>query len=176
MSRIIWDTDALSAFLWINKLEILVKKYSNFENIVLEAVLDELNHPSIPHIYKRFTVHQDSFILTDLDITDIEQITYFEELTNIMGSGEAACITYAKFHSGQYLGSNNLSDISKICEEENIIIISTGTILCELVEDSELSLPEAEKIWEAMKSKGRKLPQCSFKTYYVKYQEKRQSI
>ena len=176
MSRIIWDTDALSAFLWIGKLEILVKKYSSFENIVLEAVLDELKDPRIPHIYNRFTVHQDSFVLTDLDITDIEQITYFEELTKRMGSGEAACITYAKFYSGQYIGSNNLSDISTICAEENIIIKTTGIILCELVDDSELSLTEAEKIWEAMKSKRRWLPEGSFNTYYVKYQKKRQSI
>ncbi|OZS77420.1 hypothetical protein CF394_11405 [Tetzosporium hominis] len=166
MNSIIWDTDALSAFLWINKLEILVKKYSDFENIVLEAVLDELQNPKVPHLYERFLVHEKSFVFTDLDITNLEQITYFENLTEVMGVGEAACITYAKFYSGQYIGSNNLSDIASICEEENIVIKTTGIILCELVDDSELTLAEAEQIWTTMKSKRRKLPDCSFHDYY----------
>ncbi|ANU15696.1 hypothetical protein BBI11_00690 [Planococcus maritimus] len=176
MSSIIWDTDALSAFLWINKLEILVNKYSAFENIVLEAVLDELKNPKVPHLYKRFLVYEENFILTDLDITNLEQITYFENLSEVMGSGEAACIAYAKFYSGQYIGSNNLSDISKVCEKENIIIKTTGIILCELVEDSELSLADAEQIWANMKLKGRKLPDCSFNDYYIQYQKEHQSI
>ena len=47
-----FDTDCLSAFLWINDINILQELYGG--KIVLpDAVYAELSNPSIPHIKKR---------------------------------------------------------------------------------------------------------------------------
>lgn len=119
MTKIIWDTDALSAFLW---------------------VIEELKE--VNHLYQRFLAYQENFTITDLDVTNIEEIKYFSALTERMGVGEAACIAYSKFYNGEYIGSDNLSDIQEECEKENITIKTTGTILCELVESADLSLTD----------------------------------
>lgn len=174
MTKIIWDTDALSAFLWINKFKILIDKYAEYENIALEPVIEELKE--VNHLYQRFLAYQQNFTITDLNVTNIEEIEYFSALTERMGVGEAACIAYSKFYNGEYIGSNNLSDIQEECEKEKITIKTTGTILCELVESADLSLTDAEEIWTKMKAKRRKLPECSFNDYYSMYQEEHQSV
>ena len=50
--ELFFDTDCLSAFLWINNTNILQKLYSG--RIVLpDPVYQELSNPSIPHIKQR---------------------------------------------------------------------------------------------------------------------------
>jgi len=47
-----FDTDCLSAFLWINNTNILQALYAE-KIVVPEPVYHELSNPSIPHIKKR---------------------------------------------------------------------------------------------------------------------------
>lgn len=51
-----FDTDCLSAFLWINETNILNELYGG--RIVLpEPVYQELSNPCIPHIKQRADIH-----------------------------------------------------------------------------------------------------------------------
>lgn len=75
-----FDTDCLSAFLWINNTNILHELYGG--RIVLpEPVYQELSNPSIPHIKQR----ADSMIASkDISVktieTDTEEYKLYAEL------------------------------------------------------------------------------------------------
>lgn len=62
-----FDTDCLSAFLWINDTNILQTLYGG-KIILPEPVYQELSNPSIPHIKKR----TDNFI--NNNIAKVQQI------------------------------------------------------------------------------------------------------
>lgn len=65
--ELFFDTDCLSAFLWINNTNILQTLYSG--RIVLpEPVYQELSNPSIPHIKQR----ADKLISTN--VASVQQI------------------------------------------------------------------------------------------------------
>ena len=50
--KLFFDTDCISAFLWVKEENILFKLYPN--RVVLpKQVFDELSNPSIPHIKRK---------------------------------------------------------------------------------------------------------------------------
>ena len=167
MTKIVWDSDALSAFLWINKINLLFDYYNDSEHIILEAVEEEIK--KVKHLHDRLIAFEEVYNLEDLNVFNIEEMTYFNDLLERMGMGEAACIAYAKFHNCNYVGSNNLSDIKKECKKQSIEIKTTTIILCELVDSSNLTLDEAEELWTRMKSKRMILPLTTFKDQYDQY-------
>ena len=97
-----FDTDCLSAFLWINDTSILHELYGG--KIVLpEPVYYELSNPSIPHIKQRADImisNKDVYIKT-ID-TGTEEYKLYAELVRgekgkkSIGRGEAGGIALAK--------------------------------------------------------------------------------
>lgn len=65
--NLFFDTDCLSAFLWINDTNVLETLYGG-KIILPEPVYQELSNPSIPHIKRR----ADSFI--NSNVAKVQQI------------------------------------------------------------------------------------------------------
>lgn len=112
-----FDTDCLSAFLWVNNTNILQVLYGG-RIIVPGPVYQELSNPSIPHIKQR------ADIMTDNKDVKVQEITVgtteyelYKELivgkkgNKSIGKGEAAGIALAKTYNG-ILASNNYKDIA----------------------------------------------------------------
>ena len=167
-----FDTDCLSAFLWVNNTNILHELYGG--KIVLpEPVYQELANPSIPHIKQR----ADNMIRTkDISVKNIElnteeyelyiQLVRGEEGQKRIGRGEAGGIALAKTYHG-ILASNNYKDIAPYIEKYNLRHIDTEALQKDLITEK-----EGNNIWNKMLAKKRKLPANTFSEYLMRQKEK----
>lgn len=165
-----FDTDCLSAFLWINNTNILQTLYGG--KIVLpDPVYQELSNPMIPHIKRR----ADALIKGNVaSIKQIEAGTEEYKLYNTLiksvkgqksiGRGEAAGIALTRIYNG-ILASNNYKDIALYIEKYNLKHIDTGHILLEAFERALITEDDGNIIWQQMLNKNRKLPSTSFTEY-----------
>lgn len=170
-SSLFFDTDCLSAFLWVKEESLLPKLYPG-KIVIPQKVYDELSNPKVRHLKERIDK------LVDANLVSIQAILigtdeykmYIELINNpqkgfkIIGEGEAASLVMAKFNSG-VVASNNLKDIMQYIEKMNINYITTGDILMEAVNMGFINKKEVDSIWSSMLSKQRKLGANSFEEY-----------
>lgn len=166
-----FDTDCVSAFLWVGNESLLSKLYPG--RVVLpKQVYDELSHPGVRHLKNRIDVMLQSGQARLLSI-EIESEAYelYCKLTaapdegfKAIGRGEAAAIALAKAHNG-ILASNNLKDISGYVKEFGIPNLTTGDILKEALLRGYINEAQGNAIWNTMIEKRRKLGYDSFSEY-----------
>ncbi len=168
---IFFDTDCISAFLWVNNECLLSKLY--FGNIVIPMqVYNELSNPRVAWMKNRIDTLLNKGVasLEDINVDSKEYDLYYkltrapEKKHKIIGKGEAACISLAKNHSG-IIASNNLRDIKDYVEEFGLNYITTGDILVEAYKKGLIDENQANIIWKDMLNKRRKLGASSFTDY-----------
>ena len=172
--RLFFDTDCLSAFLWVRGESILSQLYPG--RIILPAqVYDELKR--VPHLLAKVDVmkNEGNLIVNSMEVGSAEYHDYLRMITapdtgmRIIGKGEAAAIAMAKERGGT-LASNNLRDISSYVEKYGLKHITTGDILIEAMYSGIISETDGNDIWDNMLRKKRMLPTATF-TDYIKSQE-----
>ena len=116
-----FDTDCLSAFLWIENESILTQLYPG-RVMIPKQVYDELG--SVPHLQGRI----DTLLgRNEVELLEIEAGTpaaeLYAEMTGnprpghaVIGRGEAASLALSKIFNG-IVASNNLRDITQYIEE-----------------------------------------------------------
>lgn len=127
--RYFFDTDCLSAFLWVRGENILSKLYK-----IPKQVYNELE--KVPYLFKRVNSLLDNKQIRVESIKiDTPEFTDYVEMTcspkdglKIIGSGEAAGIAMAKHRNG-ILCSNNLRDTIPYIKKYEIKNMTTGEIL-----------------------------------------------
>ena len=170
--NLFFDTDCLSAFLWVNETNILHELYGG--KIVLpEPVYQELSNPCIPHIKQRADILISS---KDVSVKAIEAGTEEYHLYSLLvrgekgkksiGRGEAGGIALAKIYNG-VLASNNYRDIAPYIEEYGLQHIDTGQILVEALDKGLITEEDGNKIWSEMLAKKRTLPANTFSEYLL---------
>lgn len=168
-----FDTDCLSAFLWVREESILARLYAG--RIILPAqVYKELQR--VPHLLSRVDTLKnngdlsvESMEVGSEEYNDYLQMTASPEAgMKIIGRGEAAGIAMAKQRDGT-LASNNLRDISPYLEKYEISHITTGDILIEAMNAGIITEIEGNTIWSDMIRKRRMLPTKTFSEYLAKY-------
>lgn len=171
-----FDTDCLSAFLWINDTNILHELYGG-KIILPEPVYQELSNPSIPHIKQRADamISRKDVSVKTIDAGTEEYKLYAalvrgEKGKKSIGRGEAGGIALAKTYDG-ILASNNYKDIAPYIEKYNLKHIDTGQILVEALAKGLITEADGENIWSKMLAKKRKLPASTFSEYIVKKKE-----
>lgn len=170
-NKLFFDTDCLSSFLWVKREDIILLNYSG-RIVVPQFVYDEFCRPGVEHLRKTL----DNMILFKA-VYKMEipygsaEADLFRELTRnptkgmqTIGKGEASALVLAKTHDG-IVASNNLRDIKRYAEEFGLPIMTTADIMIDAYRTSYITLPEADKIWEDMLLKKRKLPADSFSEY-----------
>ncbi len=173
IEKYFFDTDCLSAFLWVREESILATLYPG--SIILPAqVYNELQ--KVPHLQakvdslkNRGALYIESMEAGSVEYSDYLQMTTFpEDGTRIIGRGEAAGIAMAKHRNGT-LASNNLCDIRPYVEKYAISHITTGDILIEAMDAGIITETEGNRIWADMIQKRRMLPTTSFSDYLSSY-------
>ena len=168
-----FDTDCLSAFLWVREESILAKLYAG--RIILPAqVYHELQ--KVPHLLARVDTLKDNGYLSveSMEAGSEEYNDYLQMTTSpeagmrIIGRGEAAGIAMAKQRDGT-LASNNLRDILPYVEKYEIPHITTGDILIEAMDAGIITETEGNTIWSDMIRKRRMLPTATFSEYLTNY-------
>ena len=169
-----FDTDCISAFLWVNNESILSKLFPG-RIIIPQEVYDELSHPGVNRV-KGLKAQVD--IMVQSGAATIETIvvgtnTYrlYRKLTNspdpghrVIGRGEAASISLAKERNG-ILASNNLEDISVYVEEYELSHVTTGDIMKMALDKGYIDEAQGNVIWANMIARRRKLGYATFSDY-----------
>lgn len=169
-----FDTDCLSAFLWVDNESILAKLYP--ERIVVpKQVYDELSHKGLNHI-KGLKSQVDAMVKSgeariETIVVGTETYNLYSKMTTspdsghmIIGKGEAAALAMAKESDG-IIASNNLRDITDYVSEYNLKHVTTGDIMKEALEAGYIDEAQGNKIWNDMLLRKRKLGYPSFTEY-----------
>lgn len=171
IKTLFFDSDCLSAFLWVGQEKILEILYSGKMKIP-KPVYDELSNPRIVHLKNRIDALLDKKIVDIINIeTDSNTFDLYMKLTTnpekgniIIGKGEAAAISLAKEFDG-ILASNNLRDILSYVRLFNLEYITTGEIMKEALEKGIISEKLGNNIWANMLAKRRRLGANTFSDY-----------
>jgi predicted nucleic acid-binding protein len=166
-----FDTDCLSAFLWVNNQSLLAQLYPG--RVVIPAeVYAELSNPAIPHLKAKVDIMVacgDARI--ESIMTETEEYRLYRKLVAnpdpghaIIGRGEAAAIALAKERNG-ILASNNLKDISVYINEFGLQHRTTGEILKEALKAGIITEVDGNQLWQDMLKKRRKLGYPTFSDY-----------
>ena len=174
-----FDTDCLSAFLWVQKESILAKLYAG--RIILPAqVYTELQ--KVPHLRESVDALKTcgDLCVESMEVGSVEYSDYLQMTTSpekgmrIIGKGEAAGIAMAKQRNGT-LASNNLRDIRPYVEKYKISYITTGDILIKAMDTGIITEIEGNTIWAGMIRKRRMLPTITFSEYLASYRKSDES-
>lgn len=168
---VFYDTDCLSSFLQINRIDLLKKEYSKI--IISVEVKDELFNKNTPEKVKtRLTsLIQERYVeIKDLEFGSAEFNQYYafitDDKTEDVGKGELSVISLAIAKNG-ILASNNLNDVCYFVKKYNLEHVTTSKIIVTCYEKGYLTFDEVDKIWEELR-KNPKHPQMSFKDFYDK--------
>lgn len=178
-----FDTDCISAFLWVDGESLLPKLFPG-RIIIPKEVYDELSHPGVNRV-KGLKEQIDAMVEAG-DVT-IETITVgtdtyklYRKLTShpdpghrIIGRGEAASISLAKEKHG-ILASNNLRDISAYVAEYGLSHLTTGDIMKMAFDAGYINESQGNTIWANMIARKRKLGYASFSDYLAAHQPAQQ--
>lgn len=168
-----FDTDCLSAFLWVREESILARLYAG--RIILPTqVYNELQR--VPHLQARVDAlkNQGNLSIESMEAGSEEYRDYLQMTTSpesgmrIIGRGEAAGIAMAKHRDGT-LASNNLRDVRLYVEKYQIAHITTGDILIEAMNAGIITEADGNTFWAEMIRKRRMLPTTTFSEYLIVY-------
>jgi predicted nucleic acid-binding protein len=171
IDSLFFDSDCISAFLWVSKQNLLTRLYPG-KIVIPKPVYDELSHPTTPHLKKRldYLIDKNQVALVTINVGS-DTYALYQKLTTspdeghkIIGGGEAASIALAKNNNG-ILASNNLKDISLYISEFRLKHMTTGDILIEALKRGYITEASGNTIWTSMLEKRRRLGATSFSEY-----------
>lgn len=174
IDSLFFDSDCISAFLWVGKEEILTKLYSG-RIVIPKPVYDELSYPRIAHLKARVDgMLASGEARVEAIAIDTEEYICYYNLTVaskigqvVIGKGEAAAIALARGRNGT-VASNNLKDICFYIEEYGLQHRTTGDILVEAFRQEMISEEQGNVIWGNMLARRRKIGADSFSDYLQK--------
>jgi len=166
-----FDTDCLSAFLWVGNENLLVKLYPG-KVVIPKQVYDELSFPRISHLKARVDtlLENNQVSIANIDIgTEAYNLYYALTVSPatghvIIGKGEAASIALAKTNNG-IVASNNLRDVVPYIKEFGLMHITTGDILIDALQEGFITEDQGNALWSSMLAKRRKLGADTFSDY-----------
>ncbi|NYB72850.1 hypothetical protein HZF24_01705 [Sedimentibacter hydroxybenzoicus DSM 7310] len=171
IDSLFFDSDCISAFLWVNEQNLLTLLYPGMV-MIPKPVYDELSYPTTPHLKQRidYLISNKQASLATIDV-DSDTYALYQKLTTspdkgykIIGPGEASSIALAKTNNG-IVASNNLKDISSYINEFALKHITTGDILIKALEKGYITENDGNTIWSSMLAKRRRLGASSFSEY-----------
>lgn len=169
-----FDTDCLSAFLWVDNESILSALYPQ-RIVIPRQVYDELSHPGLNHA-KGLRAQVDKLITSgqatveSIDVGTAEYSHFYKLTRNpdpghkIIGDGEAAAISLT-IERGGILASNNLKDITTYVKEYGLIHVTTGDIMKEALTVGLIDESQGNVIWQSMLNRRRRLGYMSFSDF-----------
>lgn len=168
-NKTFYDTDFLSSFLRIDRMDLLLDNYGKIltSTQVKNEICDDRNY---------FKIKQGFLDLCDNDYVEIFEIeegteewkTYFElsmaSEDNGKDVGELSVIALSKAKNG-ILASNNLTDICECVERYGLDYITTATTLTKFFRNNLITLNDVKSYWRTMDQFGISLPKTSFENF-----------
>ena len=167
--KVIFDTDCLSSFLWVNEENIILDLFDGLI-VIPDDVYEELSKvkslkEKIDKLIKNNKVTTKSILFNTPEYTLFLEMTRKPKITKlIIGNGEASAISLCVYNDG-ILASNNLKDIDVYVNKYNLDLLTTPDILHMAYNKKMISEDKANHIWLEMIKKKRWLPNVSFTKY-----------
>ena len=176
--KLFFDTDCLSAFLWVDEQAILPQLYPG-RIVIPEPVYQELSRPQVSHLKRRIDilVKNKQVRIIPIEYSQHSYLMYLQMISSpekgkkIIGKGEASALALA-FENDGIVASNNLKDIIQYIDDYNLLYMTTGDILIEAYAKGIITEDEGNKIWSDMLNRRRKLGAYSFSEYLSEHGRK----
>lgn len=169
-NKAFFDTDYLSSFLRIDRVDLILDKYGKI--LTSQQVKDEFHAEGYsPKIKQGFIDLCDKGNVKIYEINEgtKEWEIYFklrivsEEISKNVGEMSVIALSKAK---NTILASNNLTDVCDCVEQYNLKHTTTATELVEFYKNDLIGLEEAKSYWRTMRQFGISLPKTSFENFY----------
>ncbi len=153
--KIILDADVIIHFSKGEAIGLLPRIFPNkmlVPNIVYHEALSQKYKIEIDNLFN-YKLIEELEIKAELNV-----YKEFRRLQNSgLGKGESACLAYCRFHD-DVIGSSNLKDICRYCEEHGIGYLTTMDFLAEALHTGKMDEAECDFFIYNVKLKGSKLP------------------
>ena len=164
--KIVLDADVIIHFSKGGYLSLLPSILSNYDFIVLNPVYDEIRGEIKQQLDNQIN------ILKNIELVRFnpkgEMMKEYAQLVKSKGRGESACLAFCKYEHN-VVGSSNLKDILKYCEDNGITYLTTVDFLYYAIKNKHITKDEAIKFINEVNLKGSQLPSdINFDTYVCK--------
>lgn len=156
------DTCVLINFLIIDRMDIL-KTLLQYRFIVLDAVDVEITKP---RQRRHMDIAYQKQIVYRAEQPSISELAVFNDLTQSMGTGEAACLAAAQ-ERGCMLASDEKKAFRRIAVERigGNRIIGTENILVAAIKNGSITVPDADEAKEKLEQASYKMSFSSFSQF-----------
>lgn len=160
-TKIVVDADVLIHFSKGGCLAELPKIFPKYDYIILDTVYEETK--TIRREIDRVCTFFKSMSVEHFAPTG-KMMHEYATLLRSFGKGESACMSYCKF-TQNVVGSSNLRDIKKYCEENKITYLTTLDFFYYAWIKKIMAKEEINQALKDIVAKGSKLPQTDISTY-----------
>ena len=151
-TAIVLDADVIIHFSKANHLSTLPTIFPEYRMVVLSAVFDELKG-DVKHQLENMIVL----------LKNIEKIPFNPQKEMKM---EYASLLrrYCKF-TNNVIGSSNIKDIKKYCEQHQLVYLTTIDFLYYAIKRGKMTIDDAHQFIDMVQEKGSKLPKTDFNSF-----------
>lgn len=164
-TKIVLDADVIIHFIQGNSLSLLLDIFPEYGYIILDVVYSELTKNSATKIQLDHTLNLYNAKFSKIKFMPSGQSRQeYAQLISTLGRGESACMVYCRDNQ-EVLGSSNLRDIKKYCEDNRITYLTTLDFLYYAFIRHKMSSKEISEFISQVKAKGSKLPSVEIEKY-----------
>lgn len=164
-TKIVLDADVIIHFIQGDSLSLLLEIFPEYGYIILDVVYNELTKNSATKIQLDNTLNLYNSKFSKVNFMPAGQSRQeYARLISTLGRGESACMVYCRDNQ-DVLGSSNLRDIKKYCEDNRITYLTTIDFLYYAFVRHRMSAKEISEFISQVKAKGSKLPSIEIETY-----------
>ncbi len=161
--KIILDADVIIHFAKGEMLSLLPEIFPECEFILLNIVKTEILQPILGQLMNQVMLLRNIREVV-FGETNEEKLEYARLQKACLGRGESACMVYCRYHH-DVIGSSNLRDITKYCNEHGITYLTTNDFLFYGIRRGAITEAQALEFIEKVNSKGSRLPKVDFSMY-----------
>ncbi|MCH5217890.1 MAG: hypothetical protein J1F07_04995 [Muribaculaceae bacterium] len=163
--KIVLDADVIIHFIQGDSLSLLFEIFPEYGYIILDVVYDELtkNRATKIQLDNTLNLYNEKFSMVYF-LPAGQSRQEYARLISTLGRGESACMVYCRDNQ-DVLGSSNLRDIKKYCEDNQITYLTTLDFLYYAFIRYKMSAKQISEFISQVKAKGSKLPSIEIETY-----------
>ena len=175
-TKILLDADVIRHFIEGEKESKLTKIYPdrllilNFVQVEIECI--DRFRPRLNQLIKDELIEVIEFPEDYSKTDELEIMKEYARLKETKGSGESACLSYARFRKN-VVASSNLSDVEEYCKTHGIKLITTLDILVEAIKLKVMSEDECDTFIAKVKDKRCKLPCDTIQEYLKNFSDRK---
>ena len=164
-TKIVLDADVIIHFILGDSLALLLNIFPEYGYVVLDVVYNELanNRATKNQLDNTLNLYRAHFSKVNFKPSGQSRQEY-AHLISMLGRGESACMVYCRDNQ-DVLGSSNLRDIKKYCEDNQITYLTTIDFLYYAFIRHKMSASDVSDFILQVKAKGSKLPDVEIETY-----------